>query len=531
MSVIALFFVGLLAAISFYGAREAARTATHVEHAAVRPLILLQEIETLLKDIRIDIAGAALEVTSFLGASQRLKERRERLALAWKEFRNAKEAAQSLDEEQKAAIEAIDKELAKTSEIFDALANALAKEDKSGLIALLHERWPLIHKKIVKPLEQLSPQQLAAVNESFAAQRETNARLNLTALAAFVLSAVGLLAFVVMTQRAISAGVGNLKATLEAVAKGDLHVRCDNLRCSELDAMAAALQQTTHNLAEIVQGERVAADELISAAKSVRKDLAEVTARGAERARILATAEAAMQELDDATRAISEGVGAVTAAAEGARARALEGHRSIDENIATVSRIDSVVQQSALAVEELARFAEQIDQLTNTIREIADQTNLLALNAAIEAARAGEAGRGFAVVADEVRKLAERTSASTSNITEMVDSIRAKTGAAVEAMHRARSEVGQGVSQAETMRVNFSGIVDAASHVTDLAKQILSQTAKEKEIVQSITQNFSAIDSLSRENALVFQRLNEKAGHLESLAAELQKSIGRFRLA
>jgi len=220
-------------------------------------------------------------------------------------------------------------------------------------------------------------------------------------------------------------------------------------------------------------------------------------------------------------------------AAEGAQRAsqsASNGAAVVESTITVMGQIADKVQESARTVESLGERSDQIGAIIGTIEEIADQTNLLALNAAIEAARAGEHGRGFAVVADEVRALAERTTRATREIGEMIKAIQNETKGAVSAMVHGVHQVEAGTSEAaksgDALRDILRQINDVAMQVNQIATAAEEQTATTTEIsgnIQEITDVVQATAAGAHESAAAATELN-------ATARELQRLVQQFRL-
>ncbi len=201
----------------------------------------------------------------------------------------------------------------------------------------------------------------------------------------------------------------------------------------------------------------------------------------------------------------------------------------IQDATAEIRRLADAVNSSSAAIQELGRQSEQITSIVNTIKEIADQTNLLALNAAIEAARAGEQGRGFAVVADEVRKLAERTALSTTDIATTVKSIQAGTHGAVASMESGVTQAEKGVKLAEQGGESISQIRDGTKRVQSVVNDISGALEEQSSATKQISGSVEEIVQMSATTSTTLNQTVDAARRLRDLATALQQSVRRFK--
>jgi methyl-accepting chemotaxis protein len=207
-----------------------------------------------------------------------------------------------------------------------------------------------------------------------------------------------------------------------------------------------------------------------------------------------------------------------------------EGTQVVNTASNEMSQIASMVVQSSDAINALGQKSNDISGIVTVIKDIAEQTNLLALNAAIEAARAGEQGRGFAVVADEVRKLAERTSKATTEISEMIIVIQNDMGAAVIGMQAGNTQVDKGVESASRAASALSSINEAANETLNNISDIVSAMREQSAASQEIAKNVEKIAGMADTNSNIVKSTGAAANQLEVLASNLRVVVGRFKV-
>ncbi len=207
-----------------------------------------------------------------------------------------------------------------------------------------------------------------------------------------------------------------------------------------------------------------------------------------------------------------------------------EGGAIVGQTVEGMKAINEAVSSSAVSVQELGKRGEQIGQIIEVINDIADQTNLLALNAAIEAARAGEHGRGFAVVADEVRKLADRTTKATEEIAGSIKAIQVETTDAVERMTTGTEQVKRGVELATGAGVSLQQIVDSAKDVATMIQSIAAAAEEQSAASEQVSRNVESISAVTRQSAEGATQAAAAATQLSSKAEQLRRLVGQFRL-
>ena len=320
----------------------------------------------------------------------------------------------------------------------------------------------------------------------------------------------------------------NAASAAEKIAQNDLTVRVEPR--SNKDALGNAFKTMIGGLTGMIRQLRDNARELVSAATEIASSSEQMSRGANDQSEQIAQISTAIEEMTATIVESSRNAGDASDGAKGASESAEQGGVIVNDTIQGMQRIAEVVRSSAESIGKLAQSADQIGEIVGVIDDIADQTNLLALNAAIEAARAGEQGRGFAVVADEVRKLAERTGKATGEITDMIKGIQTETNEAVESMERGTTEVDSGRELADQAGSSLTEIVNVAQRVMDMVQQIATASEEQSTAAEQISKNIENVASVTKESATGAQQSAAAAEELNRQAEGLQTMVAQFQL-
>jgi len=331
--------------------------------------------------------------------------------------------------------------------------------------------------------------------------------------------------------RAVTVNIHRLATGADAIASGDLTTRIE-LSCRDelfrvgdsFNKMAVAVNHTVRNV-------RLNADAVSSAAERTANSSGEIALSSQRQSESASSMAAAVEQTTVGIDHISNNARDARDLSARSGELSQQGGELVQRVVAEMGEISSAVTASANAVEELGRRSDEISSIVEVIKEIADQTNLLALNAAIEAARAGEQGRGFAVVADEVRKLAERTGNSTQQIAGMIASIQTETRSAVEAMKSGVRKVEAGVDLTSRAGEAMAQVRDGAAHVVEVIREISDALREQTTASSDIARNVETIAQMAEQNSAAVAENHATAEELEKLAGALQAEVTRFRVA
>ncbi len=386
-----------------------------------------------------------------------------------------------------------------------------------------------------KPVMQALKEMDGLVDEDLKAERlelgRQAKRVLILQLAVAFAASLLTLVIGIFTARGIIARLADFSGVIGRVADNDLTARCDARERDEIGAMGTRFNQMIEAMCGMISTILQSAHQLAAASTQMRATAEQIATASEEVAGQTHGVATAGEKMSNTSNDIARNCCMAADVSRQSMQSATSGAQVVNETISGMSIIAERVRRASGSIEALGSRSEQIGAIIGTIEDIADQTNLLALNAAIEAARAGEQGRGFAVVADEVRALAERTTKATHEIGEMIKAIQSETREAVKIMEEGVAEVEKG---AVSSRKSGQALEDILARINEVSMQInqIATAAEEQFATTSeVAFNIQQITEVVHQTARGAGETSSAAAQLAGQATDLQALVSRFRLA
>jgi len=314
----------------------------------------------------------------------------------------------------------------------------------------------------------------------------------------------------------------SLGAVMDKVAAGDMTARYRVQSRDELGELGQVFNETVSKIRELIERVGQTIGEVERQASRVETVSGESNQTVSEQRGQIEQVATAMNQMSATAQEVATSAEAAVGSAQSVNDETVSGRSLVEAQVGGIERLAAEIEQSVKVINQLASDSKSISQVLDVIKGVAEQTNLLALNAAIEAARAGEQGRGFAVVADEVRNLAKRTQQSTEEIEQMINQLQGGVGAAVKTMHASHSLATDTVSQSARVQQALQNILGAVSVIVDQNQQIAAAAEEQTAVAHDIDRNIVAINEAG-------QRTAEGAGHTEQASRELTEQVARLQ--
>ncbi|WP_312484932.1 methyl-accepting chemotaxis protein [Stutzerimonas nitrititolerans] len=314
-----------------------------------------------------------------------------------------------------------------------------------------------------------------------------------------------------------------------AAGEGDLTRRLEEHGRNEVAELGQAFNQFAEKVRRLVSEVAGSTSQVAAAAEEMSAITDEFNRDVAQQRHEIEQVATAMNEMTATVQDVARNAAQAAASAQAADREAQQGQQVVHETVSSIESVSVEVEHTASAIQRLEADSQSISAVLEVIRGVAEQTNLLALNAAIEAARAGEQGRGFAVVADEVRTLASRTQQSTLEIQQVIEQLQSGARNAAEVMHRGRAQVDSSVLQAQQAGSSLTSITSAVASISDMNVQIASAAEQQSAVSDEISQNVVNINQVADRVTEAASQTAQASSQLAHLAAGLQSLVGQFK--
>jgi twitching motility protein PilJ len=389
----------------------------------------------------------------------------------------------------------------------------------------------VLSNRVLKPLGELAKFSDRLVSGDARARIEIESTDEFAVIAENLNRSAAKVAHAVTNQQAqdsLQRSITDLLNTISQVARGDLSIR-GKVTNDALGNVVDSVNFMLDNFTKVLERVRKAAVDVSTSANQILGAADEMSAGATQQDQEITNTSSAVEELTVSMKQVSNNAEASAEAARRALDAAEQGNRAVRDTLEGMQRIRASVQATAKKIKSLGDRSLEISEIINVINDITEQTNLLALNAAIEAARAGEAGRGFAVVADEVRKLAEHSRSATKDIAALIKAIQAETNEAVVVMEEGTREVEVGAGLADQAGKALEAISSVVRQSAELVQEISLASKQQVRGTEGVANAMQIISGITRQTTQGARQTAATVGDMVKLSEQLNEALGQFR--
>ncbi len=397
------------------------------------------------------------------------------------------------------------------------------------LIALL----TVLHSRVLAPVDQLAEYSQKVAAGDLRANVQLNAQddfaLILENFRGAAMKVTSTVAATPEVHGTLQRSVNQFLTVISQVAQGDLTLRAKATN-DTLGNVAEALNSMLDNFTQVLERASKAANDVSTSANEILVASEQMASGASQQDQEITNTSSAVEELTVSMKQVSNNAEASAEAARRALEAAEQGNRSVRDTLEGMQRIRAAVQATGKKIKSLGDRSLEISEIVNVINDITEQTNLLALNAAIEAARAGEAGRGFAVVADEVRKLAEHSRSATKDIAALIKAIQAETSEAVVVMEEGTKEVEIGARLADQAGKALDAISTVVRQSAELVQEISLASKQQVRGTEGVANAMQIISNITRQTSQGARQTTQTVEHMVRLSEQLNGVLSQFRI-